>query len=66
VPQAREHPARQLGLGHRHHRSRQHRPDREIAGVFAALDQDGALLLDQADGRRLRIDAGDVFLRADS
>ena len=41
-------------------------PDREIAGVFAALDQDGALLLDQADGRRLRIDAGDVFLRAAS
>jgi BirA family biotin operon repressor/biotin-[acetyl-CoA-carboxylase] ligase len=37
-------------------------PDREIAGRFAALDNDGALLLDLADGRRLRIDAGDVFL----
>lgn len=39
-------------------------PDKELNGTFAALDGDGALLLDQADGRRLRIDAGDVFLRA--
>lgn len=37
-------------------------PDRELRGRFAALDHDGALLLDQADGQRLRIDAGDVFL----
>ncbi len=39
-------------------------PDRELQGVFAALADDGALLLDQSDGQRRRIDAGDVFLPA--
>jgi len=35
----------------------------ELAGRFAALDTDGALLLDTAAGRR-RVTAGDVFLGA--
>ena len=36
-------------------------PDSTLEGVFADLDGDGALLLQQPDGRR-RITAGDVFL----
>ncbi|RKQ73235.1 biotin--[acetyl-CoA-carboxylase] ligase [Oceanibaculum indicum] len=36
-------------------------PDSTLEGVFADLDRDGALLLQQPDGRR-RITAGDVFL----
>jgi BirA family biotin operon repressor/biotin-[acetyl-CoA-carboxylase] ligase len=32
-----------------------------LDGVFAGLDAEGALLLDQADGGRRRILAGDVF-----
>ncbi|MEQ9638667.1 MAG: biotin--[acetyl-CoA-carboxylase] ligase [Alphaproteobacteria bacterium] len=39
-------------------------PERELKGVFAALADDGALLLDRDDGQRQRIDAGDVFLPA--
>ncbi|MFN3460850.1 MAG: biotin--[acetyl-CoA-carboxylase] ligase [Oceanibaculum sp.] len=35
-------------------------PDSTLEGVFADLDMDGALLLEQPDGRR-RITAGDVF-----
>lgn len=35
-------------------------PRAELAGVFAGLDQDGALLLETPSGAR-RIDAGDVF-----
>lgn len=35
-------------------------PDREEKGVFAGLDEAGALLLDQ-DGRILKINAGEVF-----
>jgi BirA family biotin operon repressor/biotin-[acetyl-CoA-carboxylase] ligase len=38
--------------------------DRELHGRFAAMAPDGALLLEQADGSRLRIDSGDVFLAA--
>ena len=36
-------------------------PDSTLDGVFADLDMDGALLLEQPDGRQ-RITAGDVFL----
>lgn len=36
-------------------------PDSTLEGVFADLDMDGALLLEQPGGRR-RITAGDVFL----
>jgi BirA family biotin operon repressor/biotin-[acetyl-CoA-carboxylase] ligase len=35
-------------------------PQVELSGVFAGLDQDGALLLETATGNR-RIDAGEVF-----
>ena len=34
--------------------------DKRLAGVFAGLDADGALVLAQADGSRLSIAAGDV------
>lgn len=36
-------------------------PEGELHGVFAALDESGALLLDSPDGRRQAITAGDVF-----
>ncbi|MBU2090684.1 MAG: biotin--[acetyl-CoA-carboxylase] ligase, partial [Alphaproteobacteria bacterium] len=37
-------------------------PDRVLKGVFADLDEDGALLLETVQGRQ-RIAAGDVYLR---
>lgn len=36
-------------------------PDRELHGVFAALDEGGALILEMPDGRRQTVTAGDVF-----
>lgn len=36
-------------------------PDKELHGIFAALDETGALLLDQPDGGRQAVTAGDVF-----
>lgn len=33
----------------------------ELQGVFTGLDEDGALILSQADGKQRRITAGDVF-----
>jgi BirA family biotin operon repressor/biotin-[acetyl-CoA-carboxylase] ligase len=36
-------------------------PDRELRGIFAALDDSGALLLELPDGRRHTVTAGDVF-----
>lgn len=36
-------------------------PDRTLAGVFEAIDDEGALLLRRADGGREAISAGDVF-----
>jgi BirA family transcriptional regulator, biotin operon repressor / biotin---[acetyl-CoA-carboxylase] ligase len=36
-------------------------PNEELTGVFADLDDDGALLLDVAGARRRRVTAGDVF-----
>lgn len=35
--------------------------DREMQGLFATLDEDGALLLRQPDGRLARVNTGDVF-----
>jgi len=36
-------------------------PTRVLAGTFAALDPDGVLVLEAADGARTRISAGDVY-----
>ncbi|WP_341894118.1 biotin--[acetyl-CoA-carboxylase] ligase [Ferrovibrio terrae] len=36
-------------------------PDRELHGVFVALDEGGALILEMPDGRRQTVTAGDVF-----
>ena len=36
-------------------------PDSELHGVFVALDDSGALLLELPDGRRQTVTAGDVF-----
>ncbi|MEK9971647.1 MAG: biotin--[acetyl-CoA-carboxylase] ligase [Ferrovibrio sp.] len=36
-------------------------PETELHGVFAALDDSGALLLELPDGRRQTVTAGDVF-----
>ena len=36
-------------------------PDREMHGVFAALDQDGTLMLRTDDGAMVPVAAGDVF-----
>lgn len=38
--------------------------DRELNGVFAALDEQGRLVLDLGDGTRMTISAGDVFFPA--
>lgn len=35
--------------------------DRELTGVFAGLDSDGRLVLDQGEGRHMTVSAGDVF-----
>jgi BirA family biotin operon repressor/biotin-[acetyl-CoA-carboxylase] ligase len=35
--------------------------DREMQGLFATLDEDGALLLRQPDGKLARVNTGDVF-----
>ena len=35
--------------------------DAEVQGTFAGVDDEGALLLDLADGERRRIIAGDAF-----
>lgn len=44
-----------------------HSGDRRLLGRFAGIDEDGALLLEGADGRMERLSAGDVFpLDADS
>ena len=39
--------------------------DDEVQGAFAGVDDDGALLLDQGDGERRRIIAGDAFPEMD-
>lgn len=39
-----------------------HSGDRRLPGRFAGIDEDGALLLEGADGRMERLSAGDVFL----
>ena len=36
-------------------------PDRSIAGLFAGIDDNGFLMLDEGDGRMRAIAAGDVF-----
>lgn len=37
-------------------------PDQSVAGIFADLDPTGRLVLDEADGNRRLVSAGDVFL----
>lgn len=37
-------------------------PDRELAGIFEALDERGALILRRSDGSSATITAGDVFM----
>ena len=37
-------------------------PDRSVGGIFADLDATGRLVLDEPDGNRRLISAGDVFL----
>lgn len=41
-------------------------PDRELAGIFEALDQRGGLVLRRSDGSAATITAGDVFMPAGS
>jgi BirA family transcriptional regulator, biotin operon repressor / biotin---[acetyl-CoA-carboxylase] ligase len=41
-------------------------PDREIEGVFEALDEEGALILREAGGGRRPISAGEIFFAAPS
>lgn len=50
--------ARADGIGRR---IRVRLPDREMHGVFAALDQDGTLMLRTDDGAMVPVAAGDVF-----
>jgi BirA family transcriptional regulator, biotin operon repressor / biotin---[acetyl-CoA-carboxylase] ligase len=50
--------ARAAGLGQA---IRARLPDREVTGVFEALDEAGRLILRRADGRREVITAGEVF-----
>jgi BirA family biotin operon repressor/biotin-[acetyl-CoA-carboxylase] ligase len=41
-------------------------PDRELAGIFEALDERGSLVLRRSDGSSAIITAGDVFMSAGS
>ena len=41
-------------------------PDRELAGIFEALDERGALILRRSDGSAATITAGDVVMPAGS
>ena len=50
--------ARAAGLGQA---MRARLPDREVSGVFEALDEAGRLILRRTDGRREVITAGEVF-----